>query len=229
MVIYDATHAVFSHATVKADYVYGSLRKWAGFWTGGFAWSCTEPFQIEPPTECEAQYISTRKLAMREKQRYLNGESSDGKEAYLRLFSHAEEQLDVRGTLCADPEDVKRIPFLDVERIRLRRRQNAETLLSMLEQYAIFPHLHPQDCPLFVPIVLPKTLRTTVRQHLIQHSIYCPIHWPVSNLHKLTERSRQIYDGELSLVCDQRYDRSDMIRMGQLITEFLRLEKKEWP
>ena len=35
IVIYDATHGIFSGVPEGVDYVFGSLRKWAGFPTGG--------------------------------------------------------------------------------------------------------------------------------------------------------------------------------------------------
>lgn len=224
VVIYDATHSIFSPVGVNADYVYGSLRKWAGFWTGGFAWSCKEPFQMEPPKEYDENYVSIRKTAMAEKARFLSGWSDSNKDRYLQMFSQAEEMLNCSANLRAAPEDKERLKRLDIGQIQTCRKQNAEVILSFVQPYAVFPTLLAEDCPLFVPVAFPKKIRDALRQHLISKDIYCPIHWPVSVLHQLTKRAKQLYEMELSLVCDQRYDTSDMVRMGELIVEFLRLE-----
>lgn len=46
VVIYDATHSIFSGIPEGAEYIFGSLRKWAGFLTGGYAFG---PFGKTPP------------------------------------------------------------------------------------------------------------------------------------------------------------------------------------
>ena len=38
VVIRDVTHSIFSSQYSDADYYFGSLRKWCGVWTGGYAW-----------------------------------------------------------------------------------------------------------------------------------------------------------------------------------------------
>ena len=39
IIIRDVTHSVFSSDFTDADYYFGSLRKWCGVWTGGYAWT----------------------------------------------------------------------------------------------------------------------------------------------------------------------------------------------
>ena len=39
IVIRDVTHSIFSSKYSDADYYFGSLRKWCGIWTGGYAWA----------------------------------------------------------------------------------------------------------------------------------------------------------------------------------------------
>ena len=38
VVIRDVTHSIFSSSYSDSDYYFGSLRKWCGVWTGGYAW-----------------------------------------------------------------------------------------------------------------------------------------------------------------------------------------------
>jgi hypothetical protein len=58
----------------------------------------------------------------------------------------------------------------------------------------------------FVPILLPN--RNEIRAHLTKNEIYCPVHWP-----KPEGCESNIYDHELSLICDQRYGIKDMKRI----------------
>ncbi|MEG1781527.1 MAG: hypothetical protein RR242_09510, partial [Clostridium sp.] len=123
-------------------------------------------------------------------------------------------------------EDLERIKELDIEFLRKKRRENAKVLLQILSELAFFPNLEQNDCPLFVPISVPYGKRDALKQYLITQQIYCPGHWPVSQLHTLTAQTKFIYESELSIVCDQRYDIEDMKRISNEITTFLKQEIK---
>ena len=70
------------------------------------------------------------------------------------------------------------------------------------------------DCPLFVPVLLEN--RDKVRKHLTENKIYCPVHWP-----KPEGADSNIYDMELSLICDQRYGVNDMERIVSVLSEVI--------
>ena len=74
--------------------------------------------------------------------------------------------------------------------------------------------------PLFVPVLVPEGRRDALRKHLIQNEIYCPVHWPLTEHHKIDQRSAAIYENELSLVCDQRYGAADMERIVKTVKNF---------
>ena len=94
-------------------------------------------------------------------------------------------------------------------------------LMQAFADQLIFPTLTEDDCPMFVPILVPEGKRNELRRYLIQRDIYCPVHWPVSPYHKLQKGPEtDLYDNELSLVCDQRYTERDMLRMVEAIHEF---------
>ena len=224
-VIYDATHGIFSGVPAGVDYVFGSLRKWAGFPTGGFAFSCAgAPLPSAPEMDRAEAYILLRRTAMREKQAYLCGETNEKR--HLAAFSSAEEMLDLPLSGSADPADIFAARYLDVPFLRQRRRENAAVLLEHVREWAVFPELSAEDCPLFVPIHVPTDRRDALRRYLIDQEIYCPVHWPVSELHRLDARTRDIYDTELSLICDQRYGLPEMHRIGQTVRAFLEGERK---
>lgn len=226
IVIADTTHSIFTctPSKINADYVYGSMRKWAGFWTGGYAWHVNGVFALPKPSLMDHTYIKLRKQAMEEKAAYINAFFEVQKEGFLSLFAKASDMMTSKSNLCAAERDIEFLNRFDAHGIKKRRRKNAKTLLKYVSEYALFPELKGDDCPLFVPIVLPHEVRDKLRKHLIEHQIYCPVHWPVSSKHLLTQETERIYREELSLVCDQRYDQTDMERMGQAITDFLHTE-----
>ena len=227
IVIHDVTHSLFSENLgmkkingAKAQYFFGSLRKWAGFKTGGFAGCLGGEFTAQTPIVTSNEYIKLRTQAMLDKEKYISGKT-DSKE-YLKLFSKAEEMLDCGTYGFATEDDVSAAKKLDVELIRKCRRENAAQLLEVVSDIAIYPEIRENDCPLFVPIRLKKEMRDELRKHLIEHNVFCPLHWPLTKYHTITDKQRQIYDEELSLVCDQRYTTDDMDYICELISDFRR-------
>ena len=74
--------------------------------------------------------------------------------------------------------------------------------------------------PLFVPVLFDTTeQRNAVRKKLIEAQIYCPIHWPKPAQIPANFAVHKIYDTELSLICDQRYNLSDMQRIVETIKQ----------
>lgn len=218
-VIRDVTHSIFSASYSDADYCFGSLRKWCGVWTGGYAWT-KDGHKMETGVSEEGDYATLRAQAMKEKREYM--EKQRGDKEYLKIFDEAEECLESAGIATAADRDVHLAHRLDVEKIIWRRRANAEVLRSAFSDWLIFPKLNTTDTPMFVPVLVPDGKRNELRRHLINNEIYCPVHWPVSEYHKLNEKEKNIYDNELSLVCDQRYTEEDMSRIVETIKEFMK-------
>ena len=217
IVIRDVTHSLFSKPYDDADYYFGSLRKWAGFYTGGYAWGFKNPLPQLPENP---DYLRLRREAMEAKKAYIEG-TSDSKD-YLKAFDKAEDMLAHCGIELMDKQDYDWVRSLDVKFIRDRRLSNAAILLKAFKEYAVFKDFKECDCPMFMPILVPNGLRDNLRKYLIGHQIYCPVHWPVTEFHQLTTEERFIYDNELSLVCDQRYDGDDMHRIIDTVYKFLK-------
>lgn len=219
VVIYDATHSILSGIPEGAEYIFGSLRKWAGFLTGGYAFG---PSGKTLPAAADAHaeaYTALRRRAMSEKYAYLTGKSEE--KHHLRTFAEAEDLLEQGASGPAAKEDISAARHLDTVLLRQKRRENAVVLLEYVRNLAIFPTLFPEDCPLFVPIRVPAEERDALRQFLVEREIYCPVHWPVSALHRLTAQTRMIYETEVSLLCDQRYGAAEMHRIGRAVQAFL--------
>lgn len=217
-IIRDVTHSLFSTTYDDADYYFGSLRKWCGVWTGGYAWT-RDGHSLNTGGADDSEYISLREKAMIQKEEYINGRRED--KGYLKVFDEAEETLETVGAVPAVFRDVASAEHLDAGMIVNRRRANAEVLGKAFSDWLMFPNIDLIDCPMFVPVLVPEGKRDALRRYLINNEIYCPIHWPVSKYHSLDERTSHIYENELSLVCDQRYMQDDMNRMVEVIKRFM--------
>lgn len=218
IVIRDVTHSLFSGQNPfeyhDADYYFGSLRKWAGFWTGGFAKGLK--CQIERKGNC-IEYVLLRKQAMQQKEAYMSEKTKS--KCFLDVFKRAEQLLDATGVCGADSRDIKMARQISVNDIRKRRRENADVLIKEYKNNLIFKGMSNEDCPLFVPIMTDR--RDELKEYLIENEIYCPVHWPITDDHiGISERAKQIYRNELSLVCDQRYSKEDMFKMIDIIKRF---------
>lgn len=218
IVIRDITHSVFSSSYTDADYYFGSLRKWCGIWTGGYAWT-KDKHKLLIRNSNDQGYTALREQAMELKRKYITGEIDE--KGYLKLFDKAEDILENIGVSPASERDVQQANHLNITQIKSRHRENAEVLRKAFSEWLVFHEIKGTDCPMFVPVMVPDGKRNELRQYLIQNSIYCPIHWPVTQYHKLNDNERFIYDNELSLVCDQRYTPDDMNRMVKTIKRFM--------
>jgi len=226
VIIRDLTHSLLSKTYNDAEYYFGSLRKWAGFYTGGFAWGFRKEITFD---KVNFDYVELRKSAMSEKSNYINANNSSDNDEFsqkdfLRKLKIAEDLLDEIGIHPALNRDIDLAKKFNVEFVMQQRRKNAAVLLNAFSDLAIFPELKDTDCPLFVPIRLKA--RDELRSFLIQHNIYCPIHWLRSEYHKLNNEAERFYAEELSLVCDQRYDENDMDYIVKIVKKFLETERK---
>lgn len=225
IVIRDVTHSIFAAEYTDADYYFGSLRKWVGVWTGGYAWT-RDGHALPMEYADDLGYTALREKAMQQKNRYINGyPDAQGHrvtdKGYLKLFAAAEDCLDHVGIAPAAERDVRLAELMDVKAIKARRRSNAAVLRAAFPEWLVFPEMMETDCPMFVPVLVPDGKRDALRSFLIKYEIYCPVHWPVSEYHVLSSRELELYENELSLVCDQRYDTEDMQRIAEMIKLFM--------
>lgn len=127
---------------------------------------------------------------------------------YLELFEKGEslidDELECGMSLVAE----KLYAFMDEERVKVRRLNNAQYLEEQLKKIGVksLLPLIEDHVPLFIPISLNN--RDAVRKAMFEQEIYCPIHWPLEGL--TLERGKMMSEKELSLIIDQRYGRNDM-------------------
>ena len=215
-IIYDATQALFVDF-FEYDYAFVSLRKW--FYSFDCLLTKKKPFSVTLPTETNKAYIELKTKAANIKKEYLNGTFGD-KTTFLSLYSMSEDILDNQKEVYLGLEHD--LDSIDLKFISKKRRENAKYLIEGIKEMNIkeitllFDDIK-NDVPLFVPIS--TDFRNDLRKYFIENAVYLPVHWPLTEVHK-KDNVNSIYDTELSLVCDQRYDISDMQRILDVLKCF---------
>lgn len=216
VVIEDATHRLLSGAGVdsRADYTFGSLRKWIAAPSGGFARAKTGKLSTELRPPGEAASVGAE--AMRLKARYISeGGPAALKADYLRLqrlqTALIGNDYTDRGIDSASRQVLR---GLDVAATRAQRLRNAKRLVEGICRIpaisALIDLSEVDDCPLFVPILVSQTSRPRLLHELVRRGLYMPVHWPQPAKVPRDPATTEIYEREVSLVCDQRYDEGDM-------------------
>lgn len=210
VVIEDDVQAFYSYKESAADYSFTSLRKW---------FSCSEGAFIKTSNDVEP-VISDRSIFGQYKiaGNLLKSYSDIIDDSIcLELLNKGEELLDYEYlTGCSHASQVifSNIDLKEVEEIR---KNNAKILHEGLEKMGV-RHLYKKDATLlFIPIFVDD--RRSLRSLFFQNNIFTPIHWP--HISEELNGNNRIYDRELSLICDQRYDENDMNRQLEIISQFM--------
>lgn len=225
-VIYDRTHSLFRNEEdyiAIADYTFASIRKWLGVACGAVLSKKKGQFALPKMLDCP--YIDYKVEAMTLKAAFMDHPKEDLKPIFLDLYGRFGHQLaeDYRDYKMDElSQNIWR--YADKQALMKSRCANAVLLQVCLKE---IPHIHQiftfvkGDCPLFVPVLLDsKDERDALRKHLTAHAVYCPVHWPKPALIPDGMRANELYDHELSLLCDQRYGLDDMHHIVNTIKEF---------
>lgn len=216
IVIYDFTHKIDGNVDIDnyVDYSFCSYRKWF-YCNFAKAIKHNGIFNGDVSLNKNEFYVQLRDQAAYEKQQYINAQKCD-KNIFLSKYSHAEQILD------EDYIGYSGVPVVfDIKEIVSKRRENAEYLIKELKGIRDIKlwrdKINIYDTPMFVPIFVDSSIRNELRSYLVSKGIYCPVHWPKSTYHI---ECNDLYDTEISLICDQRYELADMKRMISEIKEF---------
>lgn len=250
LVIEDRTHSWLcmdsTRMDLAADYTFTSFRKWTGVYGIAEAKKKTSSFIVEignigkeytrkrkGAMALKAEYISRQKIPKKDSALSVPGMDSiqNSKKDFLERFSDAERFLGQTYIgYVPDSECVWQFLHVDWNFVKEQRRKNADVLIHRLrdipEITLLFTSRKETDTPLFVPILVGDE-RDRLRDYLIKHQVYCPVHWPLSGYHQgLSVRDKDIYNKELSLICDQRYTENDMEYIVCLIVEYFTNREK---
>ena len=235
-VIEDATHSLLSKRkyNIKSDLVVASLRKWFPIISGGILIAnnneCAEYMKddIENLKHNEI-YIPLKQKAMLEKNIYINQRDDTNKEEVLNKFKNANHILDIDyKSYKIDTQSYEILHKINLQEVIQKRRNNTKIIYDYLKNQKTIKYVKDinieEDCPLFIPIFLKKNKRDNVKKYLVGNKIYCPNHWPIPDL--ITDKNqKEIYNMELSLICDQRYSEKEMEKETNTINYFF--EEKE--
>jgi hypothetical protein len=196
----------------EVDFKFTSLRKTFAVPDGGLVKTKHNLKKVESPNMF-GQYKAAAALlkSMRE------GNFNDN--IYLEMFEKGEslidDELECGMSLIAE----KLYSYVDEERVKVRRLNNATYLLERLNELGLKPllPLTEDHVPLFVPVVLKN--RDTVRKAMFKQDIFCPVHWPLDGMN--VKRGELMSKTELSLIIDQRYGRNDMDNIIAVLKENL--------
>lgn len=218
IILYDRTHSFLMENDPYlelADYSFASIRKWMGV-IGGAVVNGVKDYQLKP-----CPYLDCKEQAMRIKKAFIEGDDSIDKQTFLNLYGEFGHLL-AEDYQNYEMDDLSYALYKteDFAAMRLKRRENANYLHEHLEGVRFIGELTDNAVPLFVPVFFDTSeQRSAVRKKLIEAQIYCPIHWPKPAQIPADFAVNKIYDTELSLICDQRYNTEDMQRIVDVLNE----------
>ena len=221
IVIEDITHSLLCDEPFydSSDYLVASLRKWVAIPTGGLL--CKKRGKLEIKAKKSGDLAVQEKMeAMQKKYLFLAGKINDKTEFLVENAKFDNQLIHMDSTVGIDHMSAGILEEINIEEIKKQRRENAFLLYKELKKQPkisfLFPNINTEtDTPLFVPIMMKKEERDSLRNYLIQYGIYCPIHWP-----EVMGTKSNIRDYELSIICDQRYSKIDMIHIIEKINEW---------
>ena len=217
VILYDRTHSFLMEDRAYrdlADYSFASIRKWMGV-VGG---AVVDGLKDKPVLK-DCPYASVKEVAMVEKWRYLKGDQTIAKQDFLNAFGTFGHRLaDDYRNYEMDALSYSLYKQKDFVAMRERRRENAAYLHEHLKGVKFLGKLTDGAVPLFVPVFFEsKKQRDSIRKKLIENNIYCPVHWPKPQQIPADFGVNEIYDTELSVICDQRYGIEDMKEIIKII------------
>lgn len=211
-VIADCSQSFYKKDMIGADYSFTSLRKWFPCPDGGTVTKniSGKMTNIVFNENNWAQYKFSGNL-LKEYKGFVDDSVT------LEMLSKGEEILD-KNYLCPSSE-ASRVIYnsLDLKKISEIRMQNARCLHNELIKLGI-KHLYSgTDVQLFVPIFVNN--RDELRREFFANNIFAPKHWPYNN--DRLNHPNDLYDTELSLICDQRYGEKEMQRQINVLKKFV--------
>lgn len=221
--IEDRTQCIYSgFESLPADFIIGSIRKWAGLPDGGFAVCKTGVFSNKS-TDYNRELEHLKLEASYAKYEYLHKNIGE-KQHFLNLYRRAEQQLNSEASYFQiSPASVAIQRSLDLPVLKKKRRDNYKRLCEGLKGNnalrILTPNLSEIEVPLYFVLCLKE--RDELQDHLRRNDIYAPIVWPKAEVcPEVCNEAQSIYDSVLCLPVDQRYDVDDMDRIIKCIEEY---------
>ena len=213
VIIEDDVQAFFELNVSIADYSFTSLRKWFPCPDGAEIKATKKlNWNIELHDNNWAQYKLAGNI-LKNYSEYID----DG--IALALLNKGEEVLN--GEYLSPCSDATKTIFtsLELNEIANKRKENAKILHKELLELNIRHIYSENSVPMFIPIFVEN--RDELRRAFFAEQIFTPKHWP-----KISDEingTNSLYDTELSLICDQRYGKEDMMKQISVLKNILKI------
>ncbi len=197
------------------DFAFTSYRKWFPVPDGAKA-ICNKPPLYLERFDREENLFSGLKVAGNILKNYRPAIKDD---LCLELLSRGEKILDKHYRCRVSDISIKLMRKCDLSGFGIARRSNAKKLHEKLKKNKVHHIYREGATPLFVPVFFEtKEMRDRVRKKMFENNIFCPVHWPQENI---MPKTSNLYDKELSLICDWRYDVDDMNTILEILINAL--------
>ncbi len=181
-IIYDFTQCVFSISSIMSnqiDYYVASLRKWFGVASG--AWLLTDEYINDQIIENDSTiYISQKINALIEKERYLYTANKKLKNSFKRNIKEADLLLGYDHIYYADNKDVKRLLSINIESVRISRKENLLHLWRIIQDIDFIEPLfdyNNREMDFMLPVLIKDQKK--VQTSLSNNGVFCQVVWPI--------------------------------------------------
>ena len=210
VVLEDAVQSLF----LKPQYpesigIIYSPRKFFGVPDGGVAVSAEEVFrrnELEaPPQDWWSEAFA---VAQTRREFDLRG----GENRWFPLFRRVEESYPLGLYRSSDLSRALIENGIDYKGLKQARRDNYQTLASLLREHALFPNLDEGVVPIGFPVCVDAGKRDKILDSFYRRKIYPPVHWRIEGVvPEDYADSHSISKSILTLICDQRYGSEEMV------------------
>ncbi|MCM1142818.1 MAG: hypothetical protein NC453_29980 [Muribaculum sp.] len=217
-VIEDLTQTMFSnYGFIASHFKVGSIRKWLPVPDGAFL----KGLKIQNLTE-DKELSDTKWEALLAKGEYIfagKGEKSE----FMPKFPEAESLLDSRN----QAHSMSKLTYAligrtDFDNLKSIRQSNYAHLVERLATHPqikiIRPHLDDSEVPFLLPVYIEQN-RSAFQKFMAEHNVFPTIIWkcPEELSGRINQDTNYIYDNILCFHVDQRYDATDMERVGDIV------------
>lgn len=208
IIIEDDVQAFYELNNSIADYSFCSLRKW---------FPCPDGALVLPRDVICSKHKKAKWSQYKLAGNLLKSYSSFIDDCVALDLLNKGEQLLEEDYIC-EASDASKIIYsnLNFNEIANKRKNNAIVLHNELEKIGINHMYNKESVPLFIPIFVKD--RDKLRKIYFDNNIYTPKHWPKTN--DVLNGQCTLYDNELSLICDQRYNEKDMLTQIRILKDF---------
>lgn len=221
-VVEDHTHDLIGGWAMNshADWCIASLRKTLPIPEGGILWSPVGLKLPEPPAKSDKneRVAATRWEAMKLKARYLAGENVE-KASFRAGYVDTEPYFDAAPVCALDEGSKEYLRSFDIQDWYKKKRDNWELLRDIKKDNVRVLGFENYGCYPFSLVLAFDFQTDRVRKALIEHQVYPAILWnvPSPTEGEIFKFSR----GMLSIHCDARYTRADIVTMKSIIESVL--------